>query len=100
MFFYFDLFAKNEYASIERDMCSNHHVAGYFDYKRIIKNTYKENQNHHVIVVVVVVEAWRLKLTRRSSQDSAWLFCLKGIVGIPPPHAILLRVHGRRLIEL
>ncbi len=33
--------------------------------------------------VVVVVEAWRLELTRRLPQNSAWLLYSKGIISLP-----------------
>ncbi len=36
-----------------------------------------------VVVVVAVVEAWRLKPTRRSPQNSAWLLYLEGIITLP-----------------
>ncbi len=42
---------------------------------------------------VVVVEAWRLELTRMAPQNSAWLLYLKG--ALYPPHAIVMRLHGR-----
>ncbi len=42
------------------------------------------------LVVVVVVEAWRLELTRRSLG----YFTLKTLP-LYPPHAIVMRLHGR-----
>ncbi len=37
----------------------------------------------YLVVVVVVVEAWRLKPTRRSPQNSGWLLYLKDIITLP-----------------
>ncbi len=45
-------------------------------------------------VVAVVVVAWRLKPTRRSPQNSAWLLYLKGIMTQPTARN-RMRLQGR-----